>query len=194
MEPSPPVLGRQSPGGPPEEGTRIVFVPFHSPQGRWLIAPALGGAVSFLSIRPGAQGGWGGSENPAEAPRPSPPTHSHQCRPCLASQVVLGGRGGLEVPLSEMEKCHQAAASPPSPAGGGGVPPGWRRARACPGPWQCPLPPRLGGRGCVGAEPRKQQRPHCISLVETQRWHRTLPGEEGQAPRASPRCPGVHGG
>lgn len=76
----------------------------------------------------------------------------------------------------------------------GGVPPGWRRARACPGPWQCPLPPRLGGRGCVGAEPRKQQRPHCISLVETQRWHRTLPGEEGQAPRASPRCPGVHGG
>ena len=121
----PPVLGRQSPGGLPQKGTRIVFVPFHIPPGCWLIAPALGGAVSFLSIRPGAQGGWGGSENPAEAPRPSLPPHSHQCRPCLASQVALGGRGGLEVPLSEMEKCHQAAAPPPSPTGWGGGPPGW---------------------------------------------------------------------
>lgn len=137
------------------------------------------------------------------------PPNSHQCHPCLASQVALGDRAGLEVPLSEMQKHHQVAAPHALPLRAPLVGPGvslteytllsvQRRARACAGACTTPLPTPLqtssvpchltGPRGTT-SEAHEEQRPHCVPLVEMQLWHHPRWVRTGQSLNSSPGFP-----
>lgn len=100
----------QSPSGVPRIGKRTISVPFPIPWGVLACHPNFTQpweGNSFRSIKPGVWGQVGPKLEPHRTlPCPSHTPNLHQCHPCPASQVTLGGQGGLEVPLSEMEKCY----------------------------------------------------------------------------------------
>lgn len=85
--------------------SRVCAPEPHTPQGcGW--HPALEAGPSPHPIMLGVLGRLGPELELHRSASPSPchAPDSRQCRPCQASRGALGGQGGLEVPLSEMEK------------------------------------------------------------------------------------------
>lgn len=85
--------------------SRVCAPEPHTPQGcGW--HPALEAGPSSHPVMLGVLGQPGPELELHRSASPSPchAPDSRQCRPCQASRGALGGQGGLEVPLSEMEK------------------------------------------------------------------------------------------